>query len=487
MASAALFRPGFLDFYKHGHFSDVTILTQSGSYRAHRMVLAFSSEFFEAMLLSEFQETHTAVIDLRNTFDPRDIFPEVLKILYSGRIDITRSTAVPLLAMSDVLLIASIQTKCNEYIATHLNKKTALEFLLQAIELHQERLASQCLKVLACNFIHICDDTDFSGLDLETFVQLICHERLAVKSEWKLYQVILRFLDSYRKNASDTNEPRDFTNQESDLVLQLMKNVRFFFFTYDQLVLASQSSFVPKQLLVAPLLARLQPYEAPKAPVPADNAYATRLSRGIQFEIGGLAPVLAPSLGSDPAPSTAISAATPTPIPQGIMYWLGTKEGTQSQWQSPVTVGTVAVHASSVERGHPPTLLDREPLELWTQDVPASWLSVDLGRFRVLPHAYMLRHGGNYKADSLRNWDFQGSTDGKVWVVLKRHSHDTSLSSPFATATFVLDKPATVPYQWFRIIQTGHNSSNHNFLVLSGLELFGELWDKDAINPPNSA
>lgn len=456
------------------------------------MVLAFSSEFFEAMLLSEFQETHTAVIDLRNTYDPSDIFPEVMKILYSGRIEITRATAVPLLAMSDVLLIPSIQAKCNEYIAMHLNKKTALEFLLQAIELHQERLANLCVKVLACNFIHICDDTDFSGLDLETFVQLICHERLAVKSEWILYQVILRYLESVQLSDDDDEHPVDIAQKEPELVLKLMKNVRFFFFTYEQLVLASQSPFVPKELLVAPLLARLQPFEAPKTPVPAADAYATRLSRGIQFEIGGLAPTLAPSTTLDAAPSAvaspaaAVSPAAVPPIPQGILYWLGTKEGTQSQWQSPATDGTVAVMASSVERGHPHSLVDREPLELWTQDVPASWLSIDLGRFRVLPHAYMLRHGGNYKADSLRNWDFQGSTDGKTWVVLKRHSHDNTLSSPFATATFMLDKPATIPYQWFRIIQTGHNSSNHNFLVLSGLELFGELWDKDALTQPGS-
>lgn len=311
-----------------------------------------------------------------------------------------------------------------------------------------------------------------------------------MKSEWKLYQVILRYLETLHPGNSEDNdsEPKEGHKQEeADLILALMKNVRFFFFTYDQLVLASQSSFVPKQLLVAPLLARLQPYEAPKAPVPADDAYATRLSRGIQFEIGGLAPTLSPSISQESTPTTTSNHAnSPNPptfpaIPQGIMYWLGTKEGTQAQWQNPATDGTVAVHASSVERGHPHSLIDREPLELWTQDVPASWLSVDLGRFRVLPHAYMLRHGGNYKADSLRNWDFQGSIDGKSWVVLKRHSHDSSLSSPFATATFVLDKPATIPYQWFRIIQTGHNSSNHNFLVLSGLELFGELWDKDAL------
>lgn len=586
MAAPDLFRPGFLEYYRQGHFSDVTILTQTRTYKAHRMVLAFSSEFFEAMLLGEFQETQTSVIDLRDTFDPRDIFPEVLRMMYSGRVDITQSTAVPLLAMSDVLLISAIQNKCNEYIATHMNKKTALNFLLQATELHQERLAQQCIKVLACNFLHICDDTNFSGLDLEHFVKLICHPRLAVKNEWTLFTVIMRYLESYQKKSKSNSKSKDeslelnsehqrrkeiessersesssdlfgsvssaaekiisnndtltsinsgFSDEESELILALLKNVRFFFFTYDQLLQASQAPLVPKQLLVAPLLARLQQFESPKSPIPVDTQYAMRLSCGIQFEVSmpPLAPIatssslssisppvssgsttpssastqnpLTLSTSSSSTSSTAFSgnslsssatipltkdkpiAVNPIPpvlpqpeIPQGIMHWLGTNEGT-SAWSNPATVGIVAVHASSMERGHPHSLVDLKPQELWTHDVPASWLSVDLGRFRVLPHAYMLRHGGNYKADSLRNWDFQGSIDGKVWTVLKRHSHDSSLSSPFATNIFFLDKPATVPYQWFRIIQTGHNSSNHNFLVLSGLELFGELWDKDAL------
>jgi hypothetical protein len=36
------------------------------------------------------------------------------------------------------------------------------------------------------------------------------------------------------------------------------------------------------------------------------------------------------------------------------------------------------------------------------------------------------------------------------------------------------EKPAR--FRHFRILQTGHNSSNHNFLVLSGIEIYGELY-----------
>ena len=101
-----------------------------------------------------------------------------------------------------------------------------------------------------------------------------------------------------------------------------------------------------------------------------------------------------------------------------------------------------------------------------------------------MPNYYTLRHGGNYKADSLRTWDLQGrhpaffseamaslprvglpdlvigggrrfagSSDGKNWIVLKRHTNDTSLSGPFATHSWPIPS-VTEAYRHFRCPST---------------------------------
>jgi hypothetical protein len=50
---------------------------------------------------------------------------------------------------------------------------------------------------------------------------------------------------------------------------------------------------------------------------------------------------------------------------------------------------------------------------------------LDLGPNRaVVPTFYTVRHGGTFKADSLRTWDFQGSVDGTGWSLLRRHVND---------------------------------------------------------------
>ena len=69
-----------------------------------------------------------------------------------------------------------------------------------------------------------------------------------------------------------------------------------------------------------------------------------------------------------------------------------------------------------------------------------------------------------------------GSLDGETWVSIKRHITDPSLAGPFASHTWQV-KDIKVAYRHIRILQTGTNSSNHNFLVVSGIELYGELFE----------
>ena len=87
---------------------------------------------------------------------------------------------------------------------------------------------------------------------------------------------------------------------------------------------------------------------------------------------------------------------------RGILYYLATNGGTE-KWTNPHLINRVKVTASSIEVGKEWEILNATPSELWTKDVPASWFTIDFGPNRaVIPTDYSLRHGGNYRADSLR-------------------------------------------------------------------------------------
>jgi len=221
----------------------------------------------------------------------------------------------------------------------------------------------------------------------------------------------------------------------------------FKFLSYDQLKEIYEEQSLPKDLIADAIMLRLQEYESPNKEI--DDIIMPRNIRGIEFEYS-------------------------SKRNEGILHWLGTYHGTRS-WENPCDLGLVEIHGSSLDKGESKLLLDPNPFELWTEDIPASWFYIDLGQYSVLPYAYSLRHGGNYIADSLRNWDFQGSEDGQHWIVLKRHRNDESLKGKYDQKCWKLEK-SNVPFSKFRILQTGRNSSNRHFLVISGFELYGELW-----------
>jgi hypothetical protein len=121
------------------------------------------------------------------------------------------------------------------------------------------------------------------------------------------------------------------------------------------------------------------------------------------------------------------------------------------------------------------TLVDKTPALVWTNNFPSSWFSIDFGPHRrITPSFFSLRHGANYKADSLRTFDVQASNDGVRWTTIKKISNDKSLNGSYATASWPIEG-VKESYRFFRILQPSHNSSNRNFLVISGLELFGML------------
>ena len=122
----------------------------------------------------------------------------------------------------------------------------------------------------------------------------------------------------------------------------------------------------------------------------------------------------------------------------------------------------------------------------FTANTPNQWMSVNIGAGRSLaPTHYVLRHGTNSGGARLIHWRFEGSNDGATWTVLKTHTHGTSPfpDHGYSVAAWPVDPPAAAAgaagaagppgFQHFRIIQTGKNSSDYDYLMCAGIELYG--------------
>uniref|UniRef100_A0AAZ3SBI0 E3 ubiquitin-protein ligase n=1 Tax=Oncorhynchus tshawytscha TaxID=74940 RepID=A0AAZ3SBI0_ONCTS len=166
----------------------------------------------------------------------------------------------------------------------------------------------------------------------------------------------------------------------------------------------------------------------------------------------------------------------------GIVYWIGTNAKTAYEWVNPAAYGLVVVTSSegrNLPYGRLEDILSRDSsaLNCHTNDDKNAWFAIDLGLW-VIPSAYTLRHARGYGRSALRNWVFQVSKDGQIWMSLYTHVDDCSLNEPGSTATWPLDPSKEEKQGWrhIRIKQMGKNASGQtHYLSLSGLEIYGTV------------
>jgi len=309
------------------------------------------------------------------------------------------------------------------------------------------------LKVIAMNFCRL-RNTNFNDLPPDTFLALLRHKRLAVQQEHQLFKIVCQYV---RSRSHELDE---------DTIYKLFENVRFRWMSSNQLREEFENPLVPRSLINEAAMTRLMKFEC---------LTNEKLNNDLLLRL-------------QPRPKCALIFdfhEKSTEFFNGIIGWIATNNDESTDealvFRNPHLNGKVKVHSNSIAKGSRWMLVDKCPQQVWTDDVPSSWFSIDFGPHRLITLTYYsLRHGGNYKADSLRTWDLQGSIDGVQWKTITRHHNDNSLNGPYATHSwFVKCKEC---FRFFRVLQTGRNSSHHNFLVLSGFEFYGMLFDNTSEN-----
>ena len=131
----------------------------------------------------------------------------------------------------------------------------------------------------------------------------------------------------------------------------------------------------------------------------------------------------------------------------------------------------ITVYASGMLSGRDPsTVIEENPKVHWfTESDGCPWLLIDFGDIYVQPTDYAIwSHGG---CSTLRSWCFQGSNDRINWVVLSDHNNDNTIKEPFSTATWPVNTNRF--FRFFRVIQTGNNWSDNNWMYMRKIEIWG--------------
>ena len=112
--------------------SDISFIIAGQEIKAHRTILSVKSPVFAAMFKPGIQEEITDRIDIPAGISP-DIFNELLRFIYTDRVQLTKSNAEPLLAASNQYSIPLLQYKCEKYFIKQVSIENCIEMLNLAV------------------------------------------------------------------------------------------------------------------------------------------------------------------------------------------------------------------------------------------------------------------------------------------------------------------------------------------------------------------
>ena len=133
----------------------------------------------------------------------------------------------------------------------------------------------------------------------------------------------------------------------------------------------------------------------------------------------------------------------------GFVYFLGTK-GNSRPYQNPAASWYVSVSSSAFQGS------SDKPSKLCLRTYPAQFLSTNEQdayvqfsfdqMLAINPTHYTLVHHGELDDQFIRNWDIEGSGDGRSWVCIKSHRNDRKLSQRGGSHTWKLARiPSKYP------------------------------------------
>ncbi|XP_068141188.1 BTB/POZ domain-containing protein 17 [Drosophila tropicalis] len=187
--------------YAEQLMSDIVLLVDGKEYPAHRVILCASSDVFHVMLMNpEWNECSKHVIELHEESCCSAVFPQFIKYLYVGHIEVTLQTVMPMLALSDKYNVRDLIDLCVGYMMKHVAKAATsgylvswLQYTLSFTPTHNN-LTETLKRFLKWNLETVAESKDFVEMDPAIMQLLLQQNDLVVTSEYKLFTILQTWL-----------------------------------------------------------------------------------------------------------------------------------------------------------------------------------------------------------------------------------------------------------------------------------------------------
>ena len=181
-------------------YTDVTLRVKEKRFHAHKVVLAASSRYFDAMFSTGMKESSQTEVELKGDDLTEEAFAMLLDFIYSSILPLNEENVLDVLEAADQLQVLSVVEKCSLYIVSNLSRdkfhlETRLKIFRVADRHNLTELREQSLQALALKFGVICEEEGFmENITADELLLLLSRNDLSVPSETFLFTTVIAWI-----------------------------------------------------------------------------------------------------------------------------------------------------------------------------------------------------------------------------------------------------------------------------------------------------
>jgi hypothetical protein len=222
-----IFLKNLNEYLDSGIYCDLTFRIGCEQFPCHRIILASSSPYFQALLTHTFKENSLNSIELRD-IEPQT-FSSLLHYIYSGQIELDENNVQELLIASDMFQLDEVVKFCCHYLSISLNEKNVLDVWKIANELECLSLKDDAEHYILTHFRSLIKLDTIKLFSQDLLNKIISNDDLIVDNEQQVLEAILMW---YMNNHEKSSE-------------QLFDNIRFEYISKEhQTMILNQIGFV---------------------------------------------------------------------------------------------------------------------------------------------------------------------------------------------------------------------------------------------------
>ena len=177
---------------------DVTIQVEDEQFKAHKIILAGSSPYFQAMFAGGLEESKQSTVVIHDI--PPTIMAVLLDYCYTSSIEITPENAQELLPAAGILQLQWVREKCSEFIEHQLDSSNCLGIRSFADTHSCQTLQRAADQYAQQHYLEVLDSREFLDLCVEDLSTLLESEDLNVQCEEQVFESVMKWVKHDIKN-----------------------------------------------------------------------------------------------------------------------------------------------------------------------------------------------------------------------------------------------------------------------------------------------